>query len=110
MHEVGIAQNVVEVALRHAAAHGARQVHRLRLRVGEMAGVCADSLLFAWDVVARGTPAEGAALEVETVPAHWFCARCGAEVDAGGECPDCPGAGIRIQGGDELDLVSLEVS
>ena len=75
MHEVGLIQNAVTLALATARARGARQVHGLRLRVGAMSGVVPEALQFAFEVVCRGTPAEGATLEVERVPAICWCAK-----------------------------------
>ena len=113
MHEVGLIQNAVALALATARERGARQVHRLRLRIGTMSGVVPEALQFAFEVVCRGTPAEGATLEVESVPPVCWCAPCAAEFpsdDFLGECPRCHAVSGELRHGTEVELAAVEVS
>jgi hydrogenase nickel incorporation protein HypA/HybF len=61
MHELGITRNIVSIV--GQAAHG-RRVVRITLEVGALAGVEPRAIAFCFDVVARGTAAEGAVLEI----------------------------------------------
>jgi hydrogenase nickel incorporation protein HypA/HybF len=61
MHELGITRNVIAICAEQA--HGA-QVLRVRLEIGKRAGVMAESVRFCFDICARGTPVEGATLEI----------------------------------------------
>jgi hydrogenase nickel incorporation protein HypA/HybF len=61
MHELSLTQNVVAIV---AEAAGRRRVKRVTLEVGTLAGVLTDSIAFCFDVVARGTVVEGAALDI----------------------------------------------
>lgn len=113
MHEVGLMQEALEIALEQARGQGARQIHEIRMRVGALAGAAPDALRFAFDVVAGGTMAEGARFDIETVPLVCYCAPCGAEFQAEdlfGECPRCGRPSAEVRRGRELELVSLEVS
>jgi len=113
MHEVGIIQEAVRLALETAESSKASRVHRLRLRVGAMSGVVPDALQFAFDLVCRGTPAEGASLEIEPVSAACWCGACQAEFeceDFVNECPRCHGLSNELLRGRELELASIEVS
>jgi hydrogenase nickel incorporation protein HypA/HybF len=113
VHEVGVMQDALEVALEHARRQGAQRIHRITLRVGPLAGVVPESLAFAFDVVARGTIAEGARLEVQDVPVVCFCPACAEEFRPGAwffECPRCGQATDQVRQGRELELASLEVS
>jgi hydrogenase nickel incorporation protein HypA/HybF len=65
MHEVALAQGILDVVLDFA--HG-RQARSVRVRAGEMLGVSPDSLQFGFELVARNTSADGAQLEVAIVP------------------------------------------
>src|SRR5687768_6228171 len=106
-------QDALEVALEHARRRGAERIHRVRLRVGRLAGVVPEALAFAFDVVVQGTMAEGARLEVEDVPVVCFCAACADEFRPDGwffECPRCGRATDEVRQGRELELASLEVS
>lgn len=113
MHELGIAQEAVRLALETAQARGADRVLSLRLRVGALSGVVPEALQFAFEVVCRGTPAEGARLEIEPVPAACWCAACQAEfecVDFVTECPRCHQPSSQLTRGRELDLAAVELS
>lgn len=113
MHEVGIIQGAVSMAIETAKASGATQIHRLRLRVGAMSGVVPEALRFAFDVVSQGTIAQGAMLEIEEVPATCWCAACQREFassDFLGECPGCQTVSSELRRGTELELGSVEVS
>lgn len=113
MHEVGLMQEAVRMALDYATSAGASRVHRLRLRVGAMSGVVPDALRFAFDVVCRGTLAEGAVLEIDHVPAVCWCSKCQSEFECEdfiNECPKCHEISTELRRGTELDLACVEVS
>ncbi len=61
MHELAITTNIVEIV--GAAAQG-RRVTKVTLAVGAQAGVATDAIAFCFDVVAKGTVADGAVLEI----------------------------------------------
>ena len=65
MHEMGLAQAILETALDIA---GDRPVRRVAVSAGEQQAVSAESLSFSFDLVAAGTTASGATLEVRQVP------------------------------------------
>lgn len=113
MHELGIIQSAVGMALETANTRGATRIHALRMRVGALSGVVPDALHFAFEVATQGTLAEGAKLEIETIPATCWCAVCQREFtseDFLGDCPACHAISNELRRGRELDLVSVEVS
>lgn len=113
MHEAGLMQETLELALEHMARRGATRLHRLRLRVGPLAGVVPEALQFAFEALTPGTPAEGATLEIVNVPIVCFCPACDREFSASGwifECPCCRQVTDQVRQGQELLLESLEVS
>jgi hydrogenase nickel incorporation protein HypA/HybF len=113
MHEVGLMQSAVDLSIAEAARRGAHRIHRIKLRIGALAGVEAEALAFAFEVVARGTSAEGARLEVEHVPVVCFCEVCDAEFQTATwvfECSRCGQLSEVVRQGRELELESLEVS
>lgn len=113
MHEVGLMQSTLALALERAAGEGAHRIHRLTMRVGALSGVVPEALEFAFDVLARGTIAEGAVLEMERVPIICYCPTCRLEFRADDlfcECPRCRHPSAEVRGGRELELASLEVS
>lgn len=62
MHELAITQRIVEIVIEEAKE---ARVKRVLLRIGRESGVFPHAVRFAFDLCTDGTPAEGAALEIE---------------------------------------------
>lgn len=113
MHEVGLMENALAIALAYAAREQARRIHKIGLRVGALSGVEPDALRFAFELVAQGTLAESAQLEITPCPTRCYCAVCAAEFEPltlGYECPTCHTWSRAVVQGKELELATLEVS
>ena len=109
MHELSIAQSVVRIANEHARG---RRIYRVDLRVGHLRQVVPSALEFAFELVAQGTPAEGAELAIEHVPAEGVCRSCGARSVMTAfpvVCSCCGGLDLEVVAGEELDVDSLEL-
>ena len=65
MHELSIAVNLVELACEEKQRRDLPEVRAVRLRLGALAGVVKDALLFSFDVASAGTCIQGAALQIE---------------------------------------------
>jgi hydrogenase nickel incorporation protein HypA/HybF len=113
MHELGIAESALEMALTQATAAGATRVLRLVIRVGALSGVDPEALRFAFTAILPGTPAEGAALQIDAVAAVAYCPNCqrnfAPDTDHFFECPTCGQLCSTLKQGRELDLVRLEM-
>ena len=112
MHEVAIMSEALRMAEEAAISAGAKRILKLRLRVGALSGVVPESLRFAFDVVSSGTLAEGAALEIDEVPAACWCATCQGEFECGdifNECPRCHDPSGELRRGRELDIAAVEL-
>jgi hydrogenase nickel incorporation protein HypA/HybF len=111
LHELGIAAEIVEIAVAEARRHGGRKVTAVNLKIGVLRGIVPEHLAFLFGHVARDTIAEGAKLSIEEETVRVDCRSCGT-VEAGGmtlDCPACGGVEVEIQGGDAMRIVSLEV-
>jgi len=95
MHEVGLAQSIVELVREQARAQAFASVKTVFLRTGALANVEPDALVFGFDSASRGTVAAGARLEVERSPGSAFCASCGMDVVVSSRLEDCPRAAAR---------------
>ena len=107
MHEVSLMHNLLEAVASAAAREGVKSVEVIHLRIGEMAGVTIDSLSFAFDILSKGTPAEGGRLEFETVPLRGRCGACGSEFrpeDLVFRCPVCGCTDITMTAGREMEI------
>ena len=112
VHELSIMQSALNLALEQAKQAGGGRVHMIRLRIGALSGVVPDALEFAFEALAPGTPAAGARLAIEHVPARFWCAGCAREFESAdmlAECPDCHGLSGELRGGREMELASLEI-
>ena len=112
MHELTVTQNVLQLALEHAEQAGAKKIQRIHLVVGALSGIVDDSIQFYFDFVSQGTPAEGAQLTFERVPARFRCWACGQEFefqDDNWACPACQALGGDIIAGREFYMDSIEV-
>ena len=69
MHELGIAEGLLEVVLERAAAAGATRVSAVHLEIGEESDVAPGALELYWPRVSGATPAEGAQLVFGVAPA-----------------------------------------
>ncbi|HEX8042464.1 hydrogenase maturation nickel metallochaperone HypA [Candidatus Deferrimicrobium sp.] len=111
MHELGVANEILDVALSEAERHAAKKVTSIRLRVGVLRSIEPENLFFLFDHIARGTPAEGAVLEIVEEPVRVECEACGVSEASSftWECPRCKGSGVKVTGGDSLSILSLDV-
>ena len=110
MHEYSIVQALLERVDREVRAHGASRVHRVRVSIGELAGVEIDLLRTAYDTIRHRTRCERAELDVRRVDARWECPRCGAAIPKGAplSCGPC-GTRARLASGDEILLDTIEM-
>lgn len=109
MHELAIAESIVSGISERV---GDCRVLRVVLEVGRFSGVAPDAICFCFDVAARDTALEGAALEILAPPARAHCRGCGRDFDP----PDdlalcaCGSADVEWLGGQELKIRSVEVA
>jgi hydrogenase nickel incorporation protein HypA/HybF len=109
LHELAIADSVVQIASRHADG---RQVTKVYLKVGHLRQVVPSALTFSFELVAQGTPVEGAELEMEELPVLGKCRECGVEnrpAEFPLLCGACGAFDLEILQGEELYVESLEL-
>jgi len=112
MHELSVTQSVLDIALAHAERAGAKRVLLIDLVIGDLASILDDSVQFYWEMIAKGTPAEGAKLRFTRLPLELRCTDCGCifspDADSFG-CPACQSSRVRVHQGEELRVESIEV-
>ncbi|MBN2243522.1 MAG: hydrogenase maturation nickel metallochaperone HypA [Acidobacteria bacterium] len=112
MHELGIAQNILEIVKQYVPGERAASVGKIRIRIGTMSGIVADSLGFCFSAILSGTDMQGAVLVTEEVPAACLCRDCGHRFtveDFAFTCPSCGGANLELLSGRELEIVDIEL-
>jgi hydrogenase nickel incorporation protein HypA/HybF len=113
LHELSIVQGILETVSESAEAANARKIIAVYLRVGALAGVVKDALLFSYELATEGTILQGSELVVEELPVIVFCPVCEKNVELPGiqsfRCPACHTASGDIRQGKELEVRSFEI-
>ena len=113
MHEMSIAQSVLDIAFGEMERRASASVQKIKISIGEFSGVVKEALEFAFEVLTPDTPAAGAEVEIEVLPMIAECSRCGAVEcrlnDLNLNCPRCGGA-TRVTAGRDMrvDYLDLE--
>ena len=68
MHELGLAESILTIVGEHVPANRQADVRRVRVVVGDLAGVLGESLVFCFDALAPLSPFPQASLAIEPVP------------------------------------------
>jgi hydrogenase nickel incorporation protein HypA/HybF len=109
MHELSIANGIVEICAEHA---GDARVIRVRLEIGRLSAVQPAAVRFCFDVCARNTVLEGAELEIVETQGLALCLDCEREVPLAvlvGRCT-CGSRNLRVIAGEELKIKDMELA
>jgi hydrogenase nickel incorporation protein HypA/HybF len=111
VHEVAVAQRMLEIALSAAEENGGGRIVAARLLLGKLTCVDPETLDFAFGVATRGTLAEGCRLEIVRIPARLRCRSCRSahERELLEPCPVCGTLGGEVLQGRELRLDTIDV-
>lgn len=112
MHELAITQSILDIARKAADEHGAKRVQSVRIMLGEYSGVVPQCIQYYFDVISRGTLAEGAVLDIRRLPVIIRCNSCGEESRIDRlhvACPLCGSTDLKLIQGREFYIESLEV-
>ena len=111
MHELGIAQSVLEAVQAEAAKRSSKPV-KVGLRLGELSAVDPDALRFSFEALTVETHLQGLELEIEFCRRRHRCLECGTEFDVKDfifDCPQCGNNRNECISGDELQLAYVEL-
>ena len=65
MHEMSIADSILDAVRSESSRHGGAHVTKVGLLLGELAGVDRESLSFCFDALVQGTELEPLELDIE---------------------------------------------
>lgn len=105
MHEMSIAEAIWDLAQRHLPS--GTILRGVSVRAGPMRGIDPQCMELAW----RGVRQGDAALRLNILDWRMECADCGRrweQPEFAGQCA-CGSSQVRPIGGDELQLISIEV-
>ncbi len=112
MHEMSLVEGVLQLIEEAASKDSFTKVTAVWLEIGQLSAVEPNAMAFCFDAVMRGTVAEGARLEIISVPGQALCKACGAIValvELVGTCPQCGGVDLQITAGNRMRVKELEV-
>ncbi|MHB1619400.1 MAG: hydrogenase maturation nickel metallochaperone HypA [Sulfuricella sp.] len=112
MHEMSLAEGVLQVIEDNAKINGFSRVKTVWLEIGELAIVEVEAMRFCFDSVVKGTLADGARLEIIITQGKGHCLDCGKTVPIQlryDPCPLCGGYPVEPTGGLEMRVKELEV-
>ena len=111
LHELSIAESLLDIIVDESKKHGLVRVSKVKLQIGEFAAVVPDSLTFCFELVSRDTVASGALVEIESVGLVARCDGCDFSFRVQDHiflCPRCGEAALEILSGRELSVMSIE--
>jgi hydrogenase nickel incorporation protein HypA/HybF len=113
MHEMSIAQNIVEVVKQHMPLDDKRRIKSVKLKLGAFADIERDSLEYCFEVITEGTALQGATLDIEEIEMTAKCRGCGAtsQLTYGAfVCPVCTSSDIDVLTGAEFEVIGVHLS
>lgn len=111
MHELSLAQNILEIVCRTAEENALKKVTVVSVVGGELGGIVVDALQFGFEVCSKGTVAQGAKLLYREFPALIRCNSCNHEFPwktYGYSCPQCSQMGGEMFQGNEFYVEYIE--
>ena len=113
MHEFSLAQGLVNQLLTLADHHKARKICTVRVEIGSLAGIVADSFAFGFEVLSRENGLlQHAVLEITETCPQFRCLDCAAIMpftESAISCPKCGSQRMARAGGDDLILTQVEM-
>jgi hydrogenase nickel incorporation protein HypA/HybF len=113
MHEMSLAEGVLQLIEDAARKDRFNKVTAVWLEIGQLSSVEPEAMAFCFDAVTRGTVAEGARLEIIALPGQGWCAACARTVamaEVFDACPRCGGYPVQVTGGTDMRVKELEVT
>lgn len=110
MHEMTIAVELVRQLEALADEHDLEAVEAFTVETGVMRQVVPEALRTAFEIVAEGTRAEGAAMTLNVAPAVAECRQCHCRFEPAVDsfvCPQCRHADVSIAEGNDILLRSV---
>ena len=122
MHEVSVVSSLVNAVIDELAKYRVTKVHSVTAVIGDLTNLGEEQMLFAYEIVTRGTVLEGSEFIVEHEPIEVLCASCGysgpvktlADPDFASHsipvlsCPDCGGA-IKVVKGQSCAIKCMDI-
>ena len=119
MHELSMAQGIIDAVLETAEANNATEVNEVTIEVGRLAMINPEQLQFILDVLVDNTIMQDAKIYFENIPAEIECAKCNFHGEAVLDdsdhyapivkCPECDSFGVEILNGKDIVVKNIVI-
>lgn len=112
MHELSVTNGLLKLCIEEGERHNVKKINKVNIKVGELTGLVPNCISEYFNIVAKGTIAEGTEIVIEKIPVSIHCEDCGFEGELGKNkyyCPKCTGSKYKIIKGREFYLDTMEV-
>lgn len=112
MHEYSVTKGLIKMVVEEGNKANAAKIEVIRLVIGDLSTIIDESVQMYFDILSKGTIAEGAKLEFKRIPAQFVCTSCGHIYNKpknGFDCPVCGELGRPTGVGKEFYVESIEV-
>jgi hydrogenase nickel incorporation protein HypA/HybF len=112
MHEMSLAEGVLQIIEDAAKEQDFRRVKTVWLEIGRLAGVEVEAMRFCFEAVTRDSVAQSAELQIIETPGRAWCMQCADTVEVQAlydACPRCGGYQLQVTGGNEMRVKELDV-
>ena len=112
MHELALTEGILSIVSSEQKKNAFSRVLEIDLCIGEYSGVIPGCIEESFPLLAKGTAAENATLQLKTIKASFLCADCGFQRPLekhGTCCPNCGSTSIRMTSGREFYVENLVV-
>ena len=113
MHEMSIAEEIIDIIRLSVPDGKSNLVLSVRLSVGSLSNIMPDSLKFCFDALCLGTDLEHSQMIIDEIPILIKCKSCLSESrveDLFFICPECFCEDVELLSGRELSVDSIELA
>ncbi|MDC7785210.1 hydrogenase maturation nickel metallochaperone HypA [Rhodoplanes sp. TEM] len=111
MHEAAVVDGLIRILVDRAAGAGIARIVSVKVVIGRLRGLDPRQIRGCFEILAEGTVAEGARLDVVAVETAARCRTCGRDYAVPRfrfVCPACGGSDADVTHGRELHVESFE--
>lgn len=112
MHELSLCQALCLELEQQAMRHGVQKISRIRLQLGCLSCVSAESLRLCFEAINKPVLYQDAELDIERLPSHATCTACGCHYTVNDWlqlCPDCGASSRQLELSETILLKEIEI-
>lgn len=111
MHELSVTEGILKIVEDEAVKHNVERISKIKIKMGVLSDLLPDCINYYFKIVSKNTVAEGAVIEIEKLPLKVRCNGCDSISNIEirhFRCPACGSQDLKIIGGNEFYIDSME--